>query len=313
MKILKKLTLISLVMVMLVSLLGMNVIAQYNNNDEYNHSWSIQNVEAEELYYQLLGSRIRSLNVNYYDINKAIIAFEYFVNSNSSEHDNFFVAECFHPFLAVSGNDFYEMGILFRIDNGSSEALIYRDYYTGSLILLETMEASGNEFLLIVNGTRYLFVEDHKGNVTLYSEKGYYLPISITNDYLIEDISPCVIIPLNAGWGNEFFAGTRTNTTVLQGVLLTASLVGSIVSVFVPHIGLTILGIVLSVAGASGFAQVRFWIRFYHSRHNNCSTFIRERQNWYQTNDFRNFQRQVTVTFHSVNPEHAGGLCTTLW
>lgn len=106
-------------------------------------------------------------------------------------------------------------------------------------------------------------------------------------------------------------AGIKGQTGGWLKVLSIAADAGSIIGTVTGNALFGIGSIILSVGIKVGesFYQT-LWTKKYQSLRSDCKTYVRERIDFYQYNDYHGFIKRHYNYFHSSRPDYAGGSCT---
>lgn len=182
-----------------------------------------------------------------------------------------------------SNNDIY---FYVEVNGNENNLLFYIDDYK---YILE--EENEDYYLLSKNGNKLKFIETSFINTPTPNE----------NIDLIQPMSSWILL------GNNFTKTNKEWVTVL-GIIGTVTGGASLIKGAHPILG-TISVITSVAATVGGQLYVTLYIRFSQYYRSDCTSYIKEVDDYYQYNNFTGFVKSNTVYFHSIRPENAGQNC----
>ncbi|MEG0296712.1 MAG: hypothetical protein RR620_08325 [Clostridium sp.] len=191
-------------------------------------------------------------------------------------------------------------------ENKKSQSIIALNTDTDTYILIEANNVSG-KLVYIVNGEEFEFVQD-RDNINLVSRNGYVLPVLITEyedkglvenefrQYLSQDNL------VKTSFGREYGPFEKTNKVIVD-VLGVVSLATGVLGYKIKH---PVLGIISIVTGAistiGGNSYATLYIQYYQSYATNDPTYVKQRERFYNYNNYTGFVKERTWYFHSSRP-----------
>lgn len=250
-----------------------------------------QNSEAVKLYNQLNNKKAK--NKQSYNKNIAL-----------SESNSLDLTGDFSVLNQTSKDNSKE--IVYSSETDSLSNVISYDKDTNIYSLLEANNDTG-EVLYIVDNVPFK-LKYEGADLNLYSENGEVLPLIITEyqDTLASDKDFVNKIPVAnsqaavyaATWGTEYGPMYKTNK-VLVDVL-------SDISLYTAYIRHPIFGVIsvisASLSAASNKMYCTLWIKYYQSLEVGNTTHVRERDDYYQYNNYTGYVGTNTIYFYTTRP-----------
>ncbi|WP_285767229.1 hypothetical protein [Peribacillus sp. SI8-4] len=199
----------------------------------------------------------------------------------------------------VDNND-----IIYQEESEESISVIQHDINQDIYTFIEANQETG-DVIFIIDGIPFKIKLEEGENVNLYSESGQILPLLITeyvdfNPYS-EDITQSPMA--RAAYGKERGPFKKTNKALVE--ILTVVSAGTAAASFkLKH---PVLGTISGITGIVGFIGDKvyktFYIKFWQSNKIGDSTYVKERRNYYQYNNYSSgFVKSYTTYFYSSQP-----------
>lgn len=103
--------------------------------------------------------------------------------------------------------------------------------------------------------------------------------------------------------------GIKSSTTAFVTVLATIITIGGyLAEIKFPLIGKVVAKVSFGLAVGSVFRKTYYTIK-YQSKRSDCTTYIKQRTNYYEYSNYTTLKSTLYTTFHSVNPTYVGGRC----
>lgn len=256
-------------------------------------------------------------NINALSNVEANLDLNKFTNEDSKN-----IVENFYDFIYI-GNEEYEslyeeadQDIITKITKDSSS-----EYY-----VLSQIDNENGTILIQINDNKYLIAQVDD-NIVMFNESGKTITLVETvqsktftdiiqaeenTGFIIEDgnsIMPMEVPVSEIKWSSYRLVG-RTTNKVLVDVLGAVSLATGIAGLKISH---PALGVISVISGAVSMVEdatyATLYIERYQSTAEGCSSYIREKKEYYQYSNYTGFVKSTVSYFHSIRPDQAGGKC----
>lgn len=191
-------------------------------------------------------------------------------------------------------------------EKGINSSIMY-DSENDIYFYVET-DKNDQNLLFYINEDKYILQEEY-GNYYLISESGSKLPL-IETEHIENNLKSNELFAAQASWILLGSNMKKTNKAWVQ-VLSIISVVtggGSLIKGMHPVIG--VISFVTSVAATVGDKLfVTFYIIYSQSYRSDCTSYMKEVDNYYQYSNYTGFIKSQTVYFHTERPDYAGQNC----
>jgi tyrosyl-tRNA synthetase len=175
------------------------------------------------------------------------------------------------------------------------------------------VNANSAEVLVLVNNEEYTVVSEGE-NINMYTEYGEILPLLVTEHVDTPEIIPALINvqeegPINilatnatTSFGREYGPFQKTNKVLIEvlGVISAGTAAASF------KINHPVLGIISGITGIAGYVGDKlyktFYINYWQSYATNNSTYVKQRENYFQYNNYTGFVKSRTWYFYLSQP-----------
>lgn len=298
----KILFIVSLCMMILASL-GYNVPAYAANEYFEGPSYAFsENLENDEQTYSKYENYVTKSRRN---LKTSISKENKIMNNNLPENTKALLNSDFSPLQLIQK----EMNVE-TLEEKQINNVISSIFYDSNNDIYFYVEVNGNQknLLFYINDYKYI-LEEENGNYYLLSENGNKLNFIETSIVNTDDSIQPTIQP-RASWILIASNMKKTNkawVTVL-GYISTVTGGGGLIKGSHP-----ILGVISFVTGAAALVGdqifVTFYIKFSQSYRSDCTSYIKEVDDYYQYSNYTGFVKSNTVYFHAVRPDYAGQNC----
>lgn len=250
-----------------------NKYSQYCKKNESHsyHQIDINNIVMDD---QLSNQEIELLNDDFYPLQLSKNEPE--IKVIEEEKNDFVVSEILYD----TANSIY----YYLETNGNQNNLLF--YVNDQKFILQC--ENGNYFLLSENGKKLTFIESSP--IPEFIQEGFIQP--------------------RASWillGNNMHKTNKAWVTVLS-IISTVAGGGSLIKGAHPIIG-TISFVTGLVATVGDQIFVTLYIVFSQSYRSDCTSYIKEVDDYYQYSNYTGYLKSQTIYFHSERPDYAGQNC----
>lgn len=285
----KKITSLIITGILSTTLLNNNILTTVQASEKDNYT-NIENKEALKIYENLNSQKkTKTVNFNY-----------------SDNENNEYLKNEFKELNLITNTTNENTETIYSGGNEQIQSVIAYNEDTNVYILLEANTIT-NEIILIVDGEEYKIIQEGE-NVNLYSQDGKVLPLIITeyeDTPLVEYNKDSSIFESNltrTSFGKEYGPFKKTNKVMIE-VIGPTSAIGGVIALKIKH---PLLGIVSTIAGAitviADKSYATLYIMYYQSYATNDSTYVKQRENFYNYNNYTSFIKSRTWYFYTSRP-----------
>lgn len=288
------------------------MLVKKNNETEFtkiqDSDSKVTNREALSFYKNLIKSQP--------EINRNAKFFSEEVTGNLPEE--------FNDFKLLENTNQENMETIYSEGDEEVQTAINYNVDTDTYSLFEANMNTG-ELVMVINEKEYTVVAEGE-NINMIAENGEVLPLLITEYEDTPEVFPQLIniegeetignteitVPQEEGnislfaattFGKEYGPFKKTNKTLVEilGILGSA---GTALSFKIKH---PVLGIVSGITGIAGstigtYAYKTLYIKYWQSHSTTNYTYVRERDNYYNYNNYTGFVKSRTWNFYSSRP-----------
>lgn len=260
-----------------------------------NDNVNIQNKEALSVYEEAIKGKSQPIQ-----------------RRNQIQGTDSMFPESFKDFEFLKTANTENLETLYSEGNNDLYTSVTLDTATNTYSLIEANMSTG-DVKIIVNENEYTISTEDE-NINLYSESGEVLPILITeydpsneSVYLeqstnLEDSSNTLSAKAATTFGKEYGPFKKTNKVLIEVLGMISATTGA-AAFKIKH---PVLGIVSGITGISGYVGDKlyktFYIKYWQAHAKNDSTYVKQRENYYQYNNYTGFVKSRTIHFHSSRP-----------
>src|SRR5699024_4616500 len=207
--------------------------------------------------------------------------------------------------LAFISSDEENMEVVYSHVNSDLATIINYDKDTGLYNLVEANINTG-EIVLLFNDEEYIVAQEAE-DINVYNSQNDIQPILETTIIDGPDVSEANVVytenSINSHtFGKEYGPYTKTNKSWVKDLSIIKVVVGGL-RVFVDHPILQKIEYLASAGATVGSSiMTTYYIKFWQAYSNQNSTYVRERQRWYQNSNYTGFIKQRYSYFYSTRP-----------
>ena len=226
------------------------------------------------------------------------------MNDQLSNNEKELLDNEFYPLQLIEKDP--EMKVIEEEINGTITSEILYDTANNIYYYLEA-NGNTNNLLFYINNQKYI-LQAENGNYLLLSENGEKLTFIESSS--LPEFAPKSLIQPRASWillGNNMHKTNKAWVTVLS-IISTVVGGGSLIKGAHPIIG-TISFITSLIATVGDQIFVTLYIVFSQSYRSDCTSYIKEVDDYYQYSNYTGYLKSQTIYFHSERPDYAGQNC----